>query len=247
MFSRVCVRSSSKGGSLPKFSQEKKVFSASELNITSQKPTLQWWLSKYMEKYSGPKREAQEAIVLNSYLYGSYIWSKNQLFKTYLMLENMEDYLQLTPCIPERIWPQMFAWLLRKPLVHDEKMQWFVYFCYSGWGFAAFWLVCFLWDFFGMVVEDSSRIILLFQWFQKGLWLKHKAWYILPATPYHFSWQLSQCLGVRLSFSLCLLGKPLKMISPPQLNHIRALPMLVYLGFVPVSSLLLPSCSGHFY
>lgn len=23
--------------------------------------------------------------------------------------------------------------------------------------------------FFGMVVEDSSRIILLFQWFQKGL------------------------------------------------------------------------------
>lgn len=101
--------------------------------------------------------------------------------------------------------------------------------------------------FFGMVVEDSSRIILLFQWFQKGLWRKHKTWCILPAAPYQFPWQLSQCLGAGLSFSLCLLRKPLKMISLPQLNHIRALPVLVYLGFVPASSLLLPSCcTGHF-
>lgn len=106
----------------------------------------------------------------------------------------------------------MFAWLLRKLPVHDEKCNClFISVIQGGVLPSSGWFV-FCGIFFGMVIEDSSRIILLFQWFQKDLWLKHKAWYILPATPYHFSWQLSQCLGVRLSFSLCLLGKPLKMI-----------------------------------
>lgn len=96
---------------------------------------------------------------------------------------------------------------------------------------------------FGMVVEDSSRIILLFQWFQKGFWLKQKTWYILLATPYCFPWQLLQCLEVGLSFSLCLLREPLKMISSLQLNHIRALPMLLLPWFRP--SLLPPVAFMH--
>lgn len=88
-----------------------------------------------------------------------------------------------------------------------------------GVGFCILLVGLFSVGFFGMVVEGSSRIILFFQLFQKGLWLKHKTQYILPATPCPFPWQLSQCLGVGLSFSLCLLRKPLKMISSPQLNH----------------------------
>lgn len=111
------------------------------------------------------------------------------------MLENMQDYLQVipvSPCIPQRIWPQMLMWLLRSLMMRKCNDL-----CTSVlWGGVLHSSGCFVsCGFFGMVVQDSSRLILLFQWFQKGLQLKHKTWCILPATPYPFPWQLSRCLG----------------------------------------------------
>lgn len=58
-----------------------------------------------------------------------------------------------------------------------------------GVGFCILLVGLFPVEFFWHGSSDSSRIILLFQWFQKGLRWKHKTWCILPATPYQFPWQ----------------------------------------------------------
>lgn len=115
-----------------------------------------------------------------------------------------------------------------------------------GVGFCILLVGLFSVGFFGMVVEGSSRIILFFQSFQKGLWLKHKTQYILPATP-SLSLATFTVFGSRVEFFPLPLKKT---IEDDQLTPIKPLFFFFFASagvpwFCPWHSLLSPVAFRH--